>query len=354
MKKTVNYFLKNRINIILILSFIVFLIVFFYLFDAEYIYSYEYYDDYDNFVSKTRAINSPFALLSVVTAVLSTFVVTFEFYFKMRKVNVDQIYALPIKREKIFLSKLIVCYLEVVIPITLGVILSFLMIVFKEHIFNLVYFIPYYFGLMFLAIILITSFAFLYTRANTFFDGLVNMFAYACVLALITSIIKQTFAISYSRFGDGSYFFIYSPITLFTSWMNNLFMDQNYKFRLATNLSFVIFILFGFISLYLFIKLNKEEPSENTTQISMSNFSYRTIIPLYSIIFTALSIMSSGVLALTFASIFTYLAFVLFKRSFKLSKRDYLFIVIYIIIGVILGICCEEIREVFLNVMKNI
>lgn len=354
MKKTLNYFLKNRINIILILSFIVFLIVFFYLFNAEYVYTYEYYDQYDKIIIDTRLTNSPFPLLATITAILSTFVVVFEFYFKMRRVSVDQIYALPIKREKIFLSKLIICYLEVLIPITLGFILSFLMIVFKNNLFAMVYFIPYYFGLIFLSLVLITSFAFLYTRANTFFDGVVNMLSYACILPLIVSIIKQTFVISYSSFGDGSYFFIYSPITLYSSWMNDLFMNRTYKFQLATNLSFIIFILIGFISIYLFIKLNKEEPSENTTQISLSNFSYRTIIPLYSIVFVILSIMSGGILGLTFASIFTYLIFVLFRRSFKIEKKDYLFIILYIVIGIILGIVCEEIREVFLNTMKNI
>ena len=116
MRKTLAYFLKNRLHIIAILSFLLLMITFFYLVDADFVYQYEYYDEYDRLVKIISPENSPFSLLATAAAILSTITVIFEFYFKMRKVNVDQMYALPIKREKIFLSKLIVCYLEVIIP----------------------------------------------------------------------------------------------------------------------------------------------------------------------------------------------------------------------------------------------
>ena len=351
MRKTLNYYFKNRLNIILIISFLVFLIMFFYLFNSNFIYRYSYYDEFNEYVSVIKPENSPFALLSTIAAILSTAVVTFEFYFKMRKVSVDQMFSLPIKREKIYLSKLIICYLEVIVPVTVGFILSFLMILSKEHMFNLIYFIPFYFGIVFLSVVLVTSFAFLYTRGNAFFDGIVNMLAYIFMLVLIVALITDTFAIPFNKFGSNGAFFIYSPISIFTTWLNKLFVGNEFNFDLAQNISVVIYILFGVVSLFLFIILNREEPSENSTQISNSNFSYRTIIPIYSIVFSATSILSNGFLALSFSSIFTYLAFVLYKRSFKLSKKDYLFIILYIIIGIVLGVCCEQIREVFNEVI---
>ena len=347
MKKTLKYYLKNRLNIILILSFFVFLIVFVSLFNVDFVYRYNYYDEMDKLIYNVSIQNSPLPLLATITSVLSTFVVVFEFYFKMRKVNVDQIYSLPIKREKIFLSKLIVCALEVVVPMTVGFVVSYLMIFNEEHLFNLIYFIPYYFGLLFLALILIVSFAFIYTRGNTFFDGIVNMVAYSFMIVIIVSLITETFDISYYKFGNATSFFIYSPISIFSSWMDDLFSGREYVFKLSSMLSFIIYILFGLLSFYLFIILNKKEPSENSTQISESDFSYKTIIPILSIPFSAISILSGGFLALAFSSIFTYLAFVLYKRSFKLSKKDYVFIAIYITIGIVVGICCKEISDVY-------
>ena len=347
MKNTLKYYIKNRLNIILILSLFVFLIVFVSLFKAEFVYRYSYYDEMDKLVYNISIQNSPLPLLATITSVLSTFVVVFEFYFKMRKVNVDQIYALPIKREKIFLSKLIICVLEVIVPMTVGFIVSYLMIFNKDHLFNLIYFIPYYFGMVFLALILIVSFAFIYTRGNTFFDGIINMVAYSFMLVIVVSLITETFDISYRNFGNATSFFIYSPISIFSSWMNDLFSGRDYVFKLSSILSYSIYISFGLLSFYLFIVLNKKEPSENSTQISESEFSYKTIIPALSIPFSAISILSGGFLALAFSSIFTYLAFVLYRRSFKLTKKEYVFIAIYITIGIIVGVCCKEISDVF-------
>lgn len=345
MRKTLGYYFKNRFNIILIISFIAFLITFFYLVDARFVYTYEYINEHNEYIEITKAQNSPFALLTTIAAVLSTFVITFEFYFKMKRVSVDQIYALPIKREKFYLSKLILCYLEVVIPTTICFILSIIMISMSVHIFNMIYFIPYYFGLMFLIAILITSLAFVYTRANTFFDGLINILGYTFILVLISNLIFETFELRrYNIRGAGS-FFLYSPVDIFTTWMNLLFKGVKVETEICNYFGIGIFVLFGLIALFLFIKLNKEEPSENTTQISNSLFSYKTIIPIYSIVFCSMSILSGGILALAFASIFTYLMFVLYKRSFKLTKRDYMLIAIYIIIGICLGVCFSIIND---------
>ena len=124
-------------------------------------------------------------------------------------------------------------------------------------------------------------------------------------------------------------------------------MQEEVSTYIGQFISIGVYVLFGILSLFLFIKLNKEEPSENCTQISKSWFSYKTIIPILSIPFSAISILSGGFLALAFSSIFTYLAFVLYKRSFKLSKKDYVFIAIYITIGIVVGICCKEISDVY-------
>ena len=349
MRKTLAYFLKNRLHIIAILSFLLLMITFFYLVDADFVYQYEYYDEYDRLVKIISPENSPFSLLATAAAILSTITVIFEFYFKMRKVNVDQMYALPIKREKIFLSKLIVCYLEVIIPITISFILSFAMISISEHIFNLVYMIPFYFGLVFLSIVLITSFAFIYTRGNTFFDGLVNMLAYTCFLALFVNILIDTFSISYYKFGSSMAFFIYSPISIFTKYMDELFMQEEVSTYIGQFISMGVYVLFGILSFFLFVKLNKEEPSENCTQISKSWFSYKTIIPAYTIAFVIVSAMSFEVLSIVFSAIFTYLMFVLQKRSFKLSKKDFLLILCFIAIGIGLGIVCDNISTYLLR-----
>lgn len=349
MKKMLGYYLKSRWHVVLIISLILMLITFISLFDVNFIYRYEYYDEYDQLVNIVRAENSPFATMAVFAAILSTLVVVFEFYFKMRKVNIDQIYALPIKREKIYLSKLIVCLAEVIIPLTLSFILSVIMVAIKPHMFELIYFIPYYFGLIFLVCVLVCSFAFVYTRANTFFDGLINMLMYTLVLVFVFMLIIDVFAIGSYKFGDPSYFFIYSPITVFCSNMNDLFCGRITNLKPAGIMSFVVFIVFGLLSIWLFVKLNKEEASENCTQVSSSYFSYKTMIPIFSLIFFAFSVLEAGLVALTFTLIFTYLFFVIYKRTFKLNKKEYIIIALLLVVGIALGLVSNAIHEAIIN-----
>ena len=349
MKTTLKYFLKTRWNVIAIISCILLLITFVYLTNMDFVYTYEYYDDYGEIYNVVKAQGSPFPMLAAFASVLSTLVVIFEFYFKMRKINIDQMHALPIKREKLYLSKLIICALEVIIPLTLSFILSIVIISLSKNIFDLIYFIPFYFGLVFLSLILIISFAFIYTRANTFFDGIINMLFYIFVLVILFLHIIDVFELGYQKFGSGGAFFIYSPIAIFTQYMNKLFMNKEFEFNISQSLSLVIFILFGIVSLYLFIRLNKKEPSENCTQLSSSYFSYKVFIPIYSIILTSITIFSGTVISLGFTIVFTYLAYVIYRRSFKLSKRDYLMIGIVIIAGILLGIFFDYINQFFIK-----
>ena len=51
-----------------------------------------------------------------------------EFSFKMKKITMDQAYSLPIKREKLYLTRYIIGFLEIVVPFTLSYFISLLVI----------------------------------------------------------------------------------------------------------------------------------------------------------------------------------------------------------------------------------
>lgn len=341
MKRMLSYYAKKRWHIVLITSLILLAITFVYLIDADYVYDRELWDQYGNVISVQKTPqHSPFGLLSSFAAILATIVPIFEFYYKMRKVSVDQFHALPIKREKIYLAKYIVCLAEILIPLTLSFIASLILIVIKENIFHLEYFIVFYLALVFVTIVLFTSISFVYTRCNTFFDGLINILAYSIILVPIVSIITMIFDIKY-RFGDPSWFFLYSPITRITVILDQLF-EYGYlggnEVKVMDYISLPIFIAFGVLSFILFIKLNKEEKSENSMQISKSRFAYKLTLPAYIIPLMAMSIESSSPILMVLVVIFGYFGYVVYRRSFKLTKYDYYMLFINVVMGLILGI----------------
>ena len=144
------------------------------------------------------------------------------------------------------------------------------------------------------------------------------------IVALIITLVNDTFALDYSTLRGGS-FFLYSPILIFGEWMDKLFCGEIFEFDLTQNLSFITFILLAVGAGLLFVKLNKEEKSENTSQISNSWFAYRTLIPCYSVLATTLLFMGNGLIA-AFISIIKSIdreAFVTIHRAHEINGEGW-------------------------------
>lgn len=345
MRKLLSYYIKKRSNVIIITSLILLTIVFVYLIDARFVWQRDVWNEYtQSYDTVKMAQNSPFPMLAIFAIILSTIVPIFEFYYKMRKINVDQFHALPIKREKIYLTKYIIGLAEILIPLTLCFILSFILIVIKPHIFEMSYFFLYYISLVAGVIVLFTSVSFIYTRCNTFFDGIINILLYSIILVPVASIIINLFDVKYNTFGDSTWYFLQSPITRIEVLFEELFEGDKPSVFTSDYLTFIIFGVFGIVSFVLFILLNKKEKSENSMQISNSIFAYKLTLPVYIISLLAISLDGSSPILMVLVIIFGYLGHVIYKRSFKLTKYDYISLFVYASTGILLGLLTEYIN----------
>ena len=339
MKKTLSYFFNKRLYTIFIISFILLIITFITFYNEEFIIERNY--AYQNNRVVLEPYNSPFSMLAIFACVLSTIIVPIEFSFKMNKIKIDQLYSLPIKREKLFISKYLISIFEVVFPLTLSFILSFLMIVFKDHMFNLIYFIPYYFVLVFYSVVLTTIFAFVYTRANSNGDGIINMIMYVFIVLLILVFFCEYFNINTSYKFSTDDFIIYSPISIISNEFDNLLCNEKSELYTSEICSLILFPIFGIISFYLFIKLNKDDKSENCSEITNSLFSYNVLLPIYSITLGSLSLALDTLALYIFVNISIYIGYVIKNKNFKLKNKDFKIFIILIIISFILGILCK-------------
>ncbi len=320
--------------------------------------------------AQNRPYNNPISFIATMSCILCTLIPMFEFSFKMKKVSVDLYYSFPIKREKLFLVKLIIGLLEVIIPILVLCIFFYLRIITHDHIFSMKYFILFSLCLIIAIIFVFSIVSFVYTRCNTIHDGIINVFAYIAVVGValysidnIVNIINDLFiydgtidprirydnslfvlnASSYKplisfkvhKYADQGY--IFTPITgisdLFQTLMNNVNTKEILTQYQITGM--VAFSLAGIASIIGMLLLSKKDKSENAMNISDSWFSYKVLIPIY-IVSIALD------LDIVMAIVLGYICYAVFRRSFKIKLCD-----------IITGVSCVITALIIVLLLRN-
>ncbi|MBQ8293285.1 MAG: hypothetical protein IJX78_05745 [Bacilli bacterium] len=344
MLKMIKYNLKSRYLLIIISTVICFAIAFTSLLNEDFLQ--RYYVGNNSY--KIGPGSSPISMISVLACILCTIIPVIEFSFKMRKVNIDQMYSLPIKREKLYLAKFISGFIEILIPITITFVYCLLVVISNEHMFDLIYFLPYFGCLIVGMFILYSTITFAFTRTNTMLDGIINIFLYIFVFVLL--IMELRF---YTDIEDVLHFnslYLYSPISSITSYfelklreqgLNSIGKTSYYKMIDGWIEANIFLGVIGVASFILFIVLNKRDKAEDSMQISNSWFSYKTLIPIYTFI-TILFVIDENVSNFIFVFVGVYIAYVVFRRSLKIKKWDYIVFAIVFASTIIFHLIFEQ------------
>lgn len=351
MIKLLKYHLKKKWVVLVVLSFAALLITL--LVNSSHSYTHSYWVDMDLNVQKEEAVNPPIMTPTVIAAILATIIPFFEFSFKMKKINIDQYYSLPIKREKLYLANYLFGLIEIMTPVTISYLLGIISIFTKPSMFINIYFLPYYFILLLITTLLYSIITFVYTRNNTFIDGLVNVIMIAfslCVLVASLNSISDAFTLdkNFSRLFEPSWYIIYSPHT----YLSGMFEDLLCKGFLSGYvddigmiiLSLSIFIPVGILSFVLFYMLSKREKAENCLQITKSWISYRLMIPLY-IVTTTILLRSTNIFAILLISVAGFFLNVLHQRTFKLKLKPVITFIVCCVVSIIFAIVLEEVDQ---------
>ena len=312
----------------------------------------------NNFIYKTNhigdiAVSPPNTFLTIISLFLCTFTSCKNFSFKMKKINVDQIYSLPINKKKLFLTHLIYSFIEVSIILFINFIVCLIDIFTSPNLFAVVWFFLYFIVLLILSFSLIIIFSFFYTRGNTIYDGMMNVIFSVFFLVCIFGFINNLFDL---RNNIILYVFPYSGIImndeLFSylmckdSYTDQLIVEQYYKHVLYSfdiyNIITPILHFIGSIPfLYLFIKLNIKEKPENTMQVSRSLFSYRFFLPFYSFFITYFFFTVTEfelVYLFIFVLVGIYCFYMIYNRSPKIKKNDLIILITSILVGFIVSL----------------
>lgn len=261
--------------------------------------------------------------------------------FKNRR-NLDLWYQMPISRSNIALVHMLNAIVHVAISYTVGFVATAIRLMeveedailplFGLYITTLIAFIP-----------LLGYFMFVYDRANSHRDGVILQLAY---IYLIPTIILAALSL-FLRFsnGDVDYYalvqvilfgpsiLIIRPALYFDGLILAEFGSRGYSitslFELETVGSYVVlvvFILLGIACIFGYYFMAGKTPVNKIQDVSDSWFSYKTLIPVFTISASLLfgEVALYGIITLL---VLDYIAFAIYRKSAKISKKDILTIV---------------------------
>ena len=261
----------------------------------------------------------------------------FVYSFKMSKRGVDVYYALPLKKEKLYLVKTMVGLLLVLVPFTVMYWGGFLTLLFRaDNPYDMFWYLPAYFGSAFLGICLFGMNAFLYTRGNTVADGIVFMIAYIPFFMMIYAYVIQAFHFDWLYYAYESEFLSFGGLTEFGNEMSFLIARrENVK---LSPLTFVVTPILGAVGYALMFLLLRFEKGENAEQVSDSWFGYKMLIPVYTAFMLALNLSAFDIISFCTVAVGAIVATVVYRRKFKFHLKWWAMIGGALALGLFLGI----------------
>lgn len=311
---------------------------------ADFVWSTTTYDpELDQLVEiGTRPGNPLLNIPATILGVLCTLVPAMQYAYRMKKRSVDLWYSLPVTRTKLMLVRTLGGFALVFIPYTVSYWAGFIVTACSENLFYMVWYVPLFFASIPVGLALYGLNAFLFTRANTVGDGILFMLAWSPAL-----IVAVLYFDNYFRLPDYLenllHFCSYGPI-------NELFIIFPEAVRtgvpeVAASDAAFLFTLWGVLGAAAYFGLfftAKGHPAENAGRISDSWFGYRVLIPFY-LFFLALNVVGSsflpsGIIDIAVLFVAGLVAYIVYRRSFRLKLADVLSIVLSIGAGCLLAI----------------
>lgn len=343
MIKYLWYEIKKNLSAILIITGICTLIYVLAVSTMEMTHTWTWLDEYGNLKTNMQINEPAFSLIASMLGLLCFFVPTMVFSFKMDKRAVDCYYALPLKKEKLYLAKTLLGLVLIILPFTVAYWLGFLALSLREgNPYNMGYYVPAYFGMILYAALLFGFNSFFFTRANKPTDGIAFMLAYAGLFAFVVLCFCGIFEININGFE----YFLLSLV----SPAGMVWFDVNMGSLIVGSASgtssgvlwlpwmFITPIVMGAAGYFgLFFSLRFER-AENAEQVSDTWFGYKILVPLITALVIGIIGKDLDILVLAIIAVASIIATIAHKRTFRLERWDWLRIGIGLLAGVILAL----------------
>ena len=264
--------------------------------------------------------------------------------YKMKKRSTDLYYALPISHTKVLTARFLIGLILVYVPFTAAFWLgAFVVMARISAVVNAVWYIPMYFATLLPVYVIYSMAAFVYTRANRDFDGFMFILFWAFALTLVVAVLLSLFG--YDNIFVCTYFMPFRPLDVSTSFFQHkLYGTQWYAAigdeKVAMALGFSITAALSAAATFGLFFTERNAKAENAGQLSESWFGYRVMLPLYTVGVLSLLDLSFWDTEIFLLIIFVTAAFfanVLYRRTFKIGKKQFIIFLISVLAGVVLS-----------------
>lgn len=274
-------------------------------------------------------VNTLVHIPAITLCVLCFIVPAMQFSYRMKRRSVDLWYALPVKREKLVLARVLGGLALVFVPYAVSYAAGVTVIACSENLFEMQMYVPLFFASLPMGVLLFGVNSFLFSRANTAGDGIVFMllgaFALAMPMAFADAWLWQSVP---NEIDDLLHYITFGPAA-------EMFMLFGPAIRGAgTNvpglwIACVLAAIEGCAAYFGLFYTARSHRAESAGQISDSPSGYKVLLPWYLFFGIATASVQGGI-ALTAAPIAEYLfllilAFVgyfVYRRSFRLKLCD--------------------------------
>ena len=324
--------------------------------------------EYVNGFGEVKCRNSCIGCYAVILCILCTVIPVLQFSYRMKQRSVDLWYSLPITRKQLTLVRTAGGLVLTLAPFTLAYWLGVVTVASLGAHFHYIFYLAAYGLLLLLGAGLFGVNAFLFTRGNSVFDGIVFVAAWACALPLACACLDAALGVELAHYGAdnaltfgglASLLFTYSPIAVVSVIFNDLILWKGWgmiRFSSLTSSSEVpmhdalayvlaIAVLMAAVAYCCLFLLADRDKAENAAQVSSSRWGYQVLIPVYGI--TAYAILVGSFVvggwypdALFYTILVAVVAFVLYfayRRSFRLKKRDIIMVAVILAAGFLLA-----------------
>ena len=256
--------------------------------------------------------------------------------FKNRR-NLDTLFVLPVSRLKIAIAHWLCGWIQLWFVFSASFLVALIRWIPYSDLFRLQYTLPMYFAFLGIGLIFYSAVMFVFEQANTVADGMVFLGLSIVVLALPVGAIAETFDIRKSA-DFVSQLVAFFPLFTLSEYFRDQMNDYRYDYAYHTQLNtafyaaLAVWCVVAIVALVAYLYTFSKKPTEKAGSISNSLYGYRTLLPLCGF---SLYLMM-GVID-EFWSVFFLCAmlvgYVVYRRSFRLKKSD------WIILGIAAILC---------------
>lgn len=276
---------------------------------------------------------------TVILCALCTAVPAMQYSYRMKRRSVDLWYSLPVTRLSLMLARTIGGFALVLVPYTVSYWLGVSVIACSENLFHMVWYVPFFFASVPVGLLLYGVNAFTFTRANTVGDGILFMLLWTFVFLAAIAYPNAYFHGLPHEMTNATYYISYGPM----GWLFSGFANAVRTGRVSIPDPAFLYIFWSILGAAAYFGMfftAKRHPAENAGRISDSWFGYRVLIPAY--LFCGASTLGNifslyALPSLAMLLVAGLVAFIVYRRSFRLKLQDVLSLFIPLMAGCLLS-----------------